>query len=86
MGVTTTCGEHRVASIGARMVGELREERPLVVKEKRIEASRVSSGDHSPSLRASPARKARAEGVRVRPGGDQQLQSSGEEPRRYCKL
>ena len=51
----------------------------------------MSSGDHRPSLRASPARKARAEGVRVRPGGDQQLQSSGvlregllEEPRRYC--
>ena len=33
----------------------------------------MSSGDRSPSLRASPARKARAEGVRVRPGGDQQL-------------
>ena len=46
----------------------------------------MSSGDHSPSLRASPA-------IRVRPGGDQQLRSSGvlkegllEEPRRYCKL
>lgn len=39
VGVTTTCGEHRVASIGARVVGELREERPLVVKEKRRPAA-----------------------------------------------
>ena len=35
MGGTTTCGEHRVASIGAQVVGKLREERPLVVKEKK---------------------------------------------------
>ena len=35
VGGTTTCGEHRVASIGAQVVGKLREERPLVVKEKK---------------------------------------------------
>ena len=53
----------------------------------------MRSGDHSPTLRASPARRARAEGARVRPGGLQQLRLSGvlregllEEPRRHCKV